>query len=207
MKKTYIICFLLLGIVFSAVYYTSYQITMKKVKSPEEQNITQLAEIPTTEEKVDAANKVQEDIITRRTTYILETYNMNEDTISQETISPPIEVLGYNRKRMAEYIQEYMENMDEAEREAGLISYELTAFSGDSVIIRKTYYKPEPDYMFYLDVQMGRIVVYQAEDDTLYAYTEVKFNQLPEEVKQEVLEGKYIETVEELYHFLESYSS
>ena len=201
MKKVYIICFLLLGLAFAGVYYGSYVLTGNRLA--EEQTSCDAA--PGTEVQLADAAKAEESIITRKTRFILEEYSLNDKSLVSEEQTPPIEVLGYNRKRMTEYIQEYMENMSERERDMGLISCELTDFSKDRVVLRKTYYRQQAQ--FYLEVEMGRIVVYQTADDSLYAYTEVKFDTLPENLQREVLSGKYIGTVEELYHFLESYSS
>lgn len=204
MKKVYIICFLVLGLTLSAVYYGSYRLTRQQTATPEGQETT--VNTSASPEILGAA-KTDESIITRKTSYVLEEYSLNDDSLSSETISPPIEVLGYDRQKLLDYIQSCMENMSEEDKEKGLISYELTSFSKDEVVLRKTYYKEAPTAQFYLDVQMGRIVVYQTADDSLYAYTEVKFNNLPESLRREILAGKYIETIEELYHFLESYSS
>ncbi len=204
MKKMYIVCFLVLGLAFSAVYYGSYRLTQQRLGNQEQQETNQdTSSAPA----VLGAAKTEESIITRRTAYVLEEYSLNDDSLTSETISPPVEVLGYDRKKLMDYIQSYMENMEQEDKEKGLISYELTSFSKDKVVLRKTYYQEEQTAQFYLDVQMGRIVVYQTEDDSLYAYTEVKFNNLPETLRREILAGKYIETVEELYHFLETYSS
>ncbi len=204
MKKMYIVCFLVLGLAFSAVYYGSYRLTQQRLGNQEQQETNQdTSSVPA----VLGAAKTEESIITRRTAYVLEEYSLNDDSLTSETISPPVEVLGYDRKKLMDYIQSYMENMEQEDKEKGLISYELTSFSKDKVVLRKTYYQEEQTAQFYLDVQMGRIVVYQTEDDSLYAYTEVKFNNLPETLRREILAGKYIETVEELYHFLETYSS
>lgn len=205
MKKMYIACFFLVGILFSAAYYASYRFTTKQFIQ-EESSGYENVQTSAASNMVPAAT-AGEAVITNRTTYIMESYSINQDEVSQETVDPPLEVLGFNRKQMLDYIKNYMENIEENEKEAGLISFELTAFSEDTVILRKTYYRPEPDYLFYLGVQMGRLVVYYTDDDELYAYTEIKFDKLPEELKREILKGKYIESVEELYEFLESYSS
>lgn len=204
MKKMYIICFLVLCLAFSAVYYGSYQLTQSRLQ--EEETGTGTAVSASDTDLVGVA-KAEESIITRKTAYVVEEYCINDESLISEETEPPIEVLGYDRSRMLEYIQNYMDNMNETDQNKGLISYELTSFSRDRVVLRKTYYKGEPQAQFYLDVQMGRIVVYQTSDNSLYAYTELKFNSLPESLRREILEGKYIETVEELYHFLESYSS
>ena len=201
MKRWYIISFFAIGILFSIAYYASYRVTMDKVEMPPiSNNITE----PIT---YIAAENVKEAIIQNNTTYIIEYYSLIENTISQEIIDVPSEVVGFNRKKLTDYIQEYMENLPEEERKAGLISYELTTFSEDKVIVRKTYSTPKIEYTFYLDVQMGKVIVRQFYDDTLYAYTEIKFADLPENLKQEILSGKYIENIEELYEFLETYSS
>ena len=206
MKKMYIICFLLLGLAFGGVYYGSYVFTNNRL-AEDETGASSGADASQTQLQLVDAAKSEESIITRKTAYILEEYSLNDDSLVSEEMEPPIEVLGYDRKMMLEYIQEYMENMSEMEKDMGLISCELTSFSKDKVVLRKTYYKEEQEAQFYLEVQMGRIVVYQTADDTLYAYTEVKFNTLPEPLQREILAGKYIGTIEELYHFLETYSS
>lgn len=200
MKKMYIICFLVLCVAFSAVFFGSYQLTQNRLQ--EEETGTAVSDT-----QIVGVAKAEESIITRKTAYVLEEYCINDESLVSEETEPPIEVLGYDRARMLEYIQNYMDNMSETDKDKGLISYELTEFSKDKVVVRKTYYQGESTAQFYLDVQMGRIVVYQTADDSLYAYTEVKFNNLPENLRREILSGKYIETVEELYHFLESYSS
>ena len=42
---------------------------------------------------------------------------------------------------------------------------------------------------------------------TIYELTEIPLTDLPEEIQQEIIKGKYVETAEELYAFLENYSS
>lgn len=200
MKKMYIICFLVLCTAFSAVYFSSYRFTQNRLQ--EEETGTAISDT-----QLVGVAKAEKSIITRKTAYISEKYCINDESLVREESEPPIELLGYDRAGMLEYIQNYMEHMPETDKDEGLISYELTEFSKDRVVVRKTYYHGEEKAQFYLDVQMGRVVVYLTEDDSLYAYTEVKFNNLPESLRREILEGKYIETVEELYHFLESYSS
>lgn len=201
MKKMYIICFLVLGVAFSGVYYGSYRLTRNRLSQQEtEENKESLPQV------LGAVSR-EESIITRKTSYVLEEYSLNDNSLTKEATKPPVELLGFDRRKLMEYIQEYMDNMPEDEKQRGLISYELSSFSESEVVLRKTYYREENTARFYLDVQMGRVVVCQTEDDSLYAYTELKFAELPEALQREILAGKYIETVEELYHFLETYSS
>ena len=63
------------------------------------------------------------------------------------------------------------------------------------------------DEGYYLCEMQGFVVVYRSDKQTIYEMTEIPLTDLPEEVQQEIAEGKYIATKEELYGFLENYSS
>ena len=51
------------------------------------------------------------------------------------------------------------------------------------------------------------LTVYTLPEDTLYEYTDVILDVLPEETKEEIRQGKYLRNEEELYNFLENYTS
>lgn len=60
---------------------------------------------------------------------------------------------------------------------------------------------------YYLMEVNGYIVVYLSDKKTPYEYTSILYDELPETVREEVRNGKYIGSIEELYSFLENYSS
>lgn len=60
---------------------------------------------------------------------------------------------------------------------------------------------------YYISIKNGYVIVYNADKSTIYEYTDIIYDGLPEELKEEIAEGKYIESTEELYGFLENYSS
>lgn len=60
---------------------------------------------------------------------------------------------------------------------------------------------------YYLCEMQGFVVVYLSDRKTIYEMTEIPLTDLPEEVQQEIVAGKYIPTQDELYGFLENYSS
>lgn len=60
---------------------------------------------------------------------------------------------------------------------------------------------------YYLCEMQGFVVVYLSDRQTIYEMTEIPLSDLPEEVQQEISAGKYIGTKDELYGFLENYSS
>lgn len=53
----------------------------------------------------------------------------------------------------------------------------------------------------------GFVAVYLADGKTIYELTEIPLSDLPEELQQQIREGKILSTEDELYGFLENYSS
>ena len=60
---------------------------------------------------------------------------------------------------------------------------------------------------YYLMEVNGYLVVYLGDRKTPYEYTDIPYDELPALVREEVRNGKYIKSAEELYGFLENYSS
>lgn len=60
---------------------------------------------------------------------------------------------------------------------------------------------------YYLLEEKGYLVVYASDRKTVYEYTDIAFDELPSAVRDEIRYGKYIRSQEELYGFLENYSS
>lgn len=60
---------------------------------------------------------------------------------------------------------------------------------------------------YYLQEKNGYVVVYLSDKETVYEYTSIEVEHLPESLQNEVKNGKYIKDIEELYGFLENYSS
>ena len=53
----------------------------------------------------------------------------------------------------------------------------------------------------------GYVAVYHADRKTLYASTDILLDTLPQDLQTEITEGKLITSEEQLYSFLENYSS
>lgn len=62
-------------------------------------------------------------------------------------------------------------------------------------------------YEYILLEEKGYVVVYHTDRKTLYASTDILVSELPEKLQKEIEEGKYISSEEQLYNFLENYSS
>lgn len=62
-------------------------------------------------------------------------------------------------------------------------------------------------YQFVICEDDGYLIVYCADRETVYETTDIRFEDLPLKLRQEVQEGKLMYSEQELYNFLESYSS
>jgi len=62
-------------------------------------------------------------------------------------------------------------------------------------------------FQFYLYPLNGYVVVYLSDKTTVYEYTNIAVEHLPDNVQTDIEDGKGISTEEELYGFLENYSS
>jgi len=51
------------------------------------------------------------------------------------------------------------------------------------------------------------VTVYQLPENEIYEYTDVIMDVLPAELQEEIRQGKYLRNEEELYNFLENYTS
>ena len=56
---------------------------------------------------------------------------------------------------------------------------------------------------YYLMEVNGYVVVYLSDKKTPYEYTDIKYDDLPAELRDEIRNGKYVEDAKSLYGFLE----
>ena len=141
------------------------------------------------------------------TDYVIESYDLNDYTLSINDEELPIEYIGLTRDELISVITDYCNYPSEKDMEAGFESMQLISFSEDKVVVRKSF-KPQvlPEH-FYLMAENHYVTVYYDDRKTIYMYTGIALDGLPENVKREIIGGKYVESVQELYGFLETYSS
>lgn len=63
------------------------------------------------------------------------------------------------------------------------------------------------DYQFILMDHNNYVAVYQLPEREIYEYTDVILEVLPADLQEEIRRGKYLRSEEELYNFLENYTS
>ena len=60
---------------------------------------------------------------------------------------------------------------------------------------------------YYIHASDGCVVIYQADHETVYCETSIRVEHLPEQLQSSLEEGIALYSDEELYEFLENYSS
>ncbi len=167
--------------------------TIEKVQEQEEEQVIEAV----VEEKPE---------VTADTLYLVERVNLNDGTIEEQEENIPVKYIGLDRDELLHELDAYDKNPPLTELEQGFQTVELTAFSKDRIVICK-YYKSEEEKEFYLMVADHFVVVYEADKKTLYMNTDILLESLDESLQAEIMKGKYMESEEALYNFLESYSS
>ena len=102
-----------------------------------------------------------------------------------------------------------------------LLTKEQAAAPGDRVQAdtaasggEKTQMKPEgtgseesAEFRFFIKEADGLVNIYREDGTTLYETTDIPVSLLPEALRREIRAGKGVATEQELYDFLENYSS
>ncbi len=221
LRKTYIylISFMSLTVMFTVCYYMSYRHALNQFnKNAIERNgqfagvdIT-LAPTPLLTADDNKDNSISTDTNTSNTIlpstkYVLETYDMKTDTLTSEELNPPGYLVGLTREEVIAYLSDYMKDLPLPECNKGLFAYELLSFSPERVVIKKSYNADMVPFRFYVVVRNGYVVVYNSDLKSVYSYTHIEAKSLPEDDRIKLIQGIYINTLDELYSLLESYSS
>lgn len=213
MKPKYIICLIFSCIAMLALYTIAYQLSYKinyndKSRGNPNNNSTSSSNdiLNLTKDNVQADTNI-ETTIKSTTEFVVERYYLDDYSLIEEKRSVPVDLLGNKREDVIKYLKEYSDSPSIEDIKQGMVSYELIAFTKEKVVLRKTYKKPEVVYEYYLKAENNYITIYYIDKKTVYDYTSICVDDLPKAVKSEVNKGKCIETIVDLYDFLESYSS
>lgn len=141
------------------------------------------------------------------TEYVIMETDILNDTIEQSTYQLPDKYIGMDREQFLEAMDIYESNPPLSELERGFINLEVLSFSREKVVVQMNYKFVQPSTNFYLAAFDGRVVVYLEDKRTLYIQTDIMLDILPDEVQSEIIGMMFITGEEELYDFLESYSS
>jgi hypothetical protein len=212
----YILGFLCQAALFCACYYLSYrhaldEFNKRAVERREELaqlNNTAAAEVPDNNDQDSIPANIQAKATVKPSTkYILETYDMKTDTTIVEELKPPAHFVGLTKEEIEEWLDEYMEDLTLSEYNKGLIDFELVSFSDKEFRLKKTYNEDFVPFRFYVAVKNGYVVVYNSDLKSVHTYTNIEAKDLSEEDRIALSQGIYVNSLEELYALLESFSS
>lgn len=141
------------------------------------------------------------------TEYVLEETNLLDDSVVETTVRLPDKYVGLNREQFLTVMETYQAAPPLAEQERGFVSLEVISFSRARVVVRMNYLYIQPSSCFYLAAYDNRVWVYLEDRKTVYIETEIRVDSLPEELQRQIIQMMWVENQEELYNFLESYSS
>lgn len=151
-----------------------------------------------------------ENIISADTSFVVIEVNMEDQSESSAEIPVPTYYMGMDREAFEKQIRNFDSSPSLQELQKGFQGSEIRSFSGSKVELCKFYQeqKEAEEEYYYLAIQNNKVVVYRADGQTVYMETDIPAQDLPDDVLQELLTQKRIvNTEEDLYDFLESYSS
>lgn len=84
------------------------------------------------------------------------------------------------------------------------ISYEKALLDMEAELLEEY---TDLEECYYIKGSDGYVTVYLADGETVYEYTSIPMNELPESIQVELKEGKKVYSIGQVYGFLENYSS
>lgn len=145
-------------------------------------------------------------IITSDTICIYEEMERNNGTVRIEEVPLPEKYIGMTRQELEQALknEDYISVEDQ---ENGLVSQQLGSFSSEKITIIRIFNTTVKEQGYYIMAQEQCVSVFRADKQTLYFQTGILLEELPLSVQEEILQGKYMDSEMEVFHFLESYSS
>lgn len=60
---------------------------------------------------------------------------------------------------------------------------------------------------YVITMEDGYVIVYYSDMETVYEYTSIETEYLPDDILKKLADGIYVENIQDIYGFLENYSS
>lgn len=155
------------------------------------------------------ASAQEENVISADTSFVMIEVNMADQSEKVEEIPVPTYYMGMDRADFEKQMQTYDSSPSLQELQKGYQGSEIRSFSGNRVELCRFYQiqAEETDEYYYLAIFKNKVVVYKSDGKTIYMETDIPAEDLPADVMQELIRGRVVNTEEDLYDFLESYSS
>lgn len=191
---------LLLGI------YIGFYVSEKYYPSNNDHDFRSIAKTPSLEKSDMPVLEVEEQI-TADTVFIWQSVDVSANETTETKIPVPEVYIGLKREGFLEKIEDLKINPPLSELEKGFTDVEVLEFSPQRILVRANYQKEEPSDKFFLMVKENYVVIYYDDKKTVYMNTGILLETLPDDLQMKIIEGYEIIGEEELYNFLESYTS
>lgn len=200
---------LYVGVFLDDFFYPGQETVPQKPDSSYVQNsdTTPQSQYSLPESSAVSVSSREEEVLNADTEYVIEEYDTKRDTLVETVWKVPAKYLGMDREEFIQSMELYALSPPLSEQERGFVGLEVRSFSAQRVVVRMNYAYVEPTESFYLKVEDNNIVVYCDDEETVYMYTDISAQSLPEYLQGQVIMGMFMEDEAALYHFLETYSS
>ena len=141
------------------------------------------------------------------TRFVLEETDILSGAVIETVSRLPQKYVGMNREQFLEAMSVYEAFPPLAEMERGFVGLEVLSFSREKVTIQMYYKYIQSEGSFFLMAYNNEVFVYLDDKKTVYIETGIQLKSLPEKLQEEIINALYMENEDELYHFLETYSS
>lgn len=141
------------------------------------------------------------------TVYVLEETDIVDNSVVETTWKLPDMYVGMNREQFLTAMENYASSPPLSEQERGFVGLEVLSFSRERVVVQMNYQYLQPSTSFYLAVVQNEVVVYLEDRETIFINTGILLENLPESMQMDIIQMMWIADEEELYDFLETYSS
>ena len=118
----------------------------------------------------------------------------------------PSEMVGIDRNALNTLLDRELQEQDEVNQLKRLYEYRILRFSSSEIVIERIYQSEKADY-FYLGIVDDCVVVFCEDKETIYLNTGIPAQELPDAICMEIQQFKLIQSIEELFDFLEAYTS
>lgn len=212
MNRFFRICFLCVAgvsLFFLGMWFSSYLFYKNQLEIYEEtpvriENTKVSSELPSESPMVETGAYATVDL---NTEFIIIKENLVTGEVSEITEELPSQFVGKSRTDLEEYYEDYALSPVLKDREEGFVSASVESYSPQKLVVKKIYEPLQLEEKFYLKAEENYVVVYYGDNSTVYMYTSIRLDSLPEETKAEIEAVKEVESYESLYSFLESHTS
>ncbi len=87
------------------------------------------------------------------------------------------------------------------------ISYNQTSQRNEELTKKEAQADEPMEFCYYISEQDGFVTVFESDMETVYEYTSIPITDLPKALQEDVLSGLKVTSLQQVYAFLENYSS